>query len=213
MKIASLYTIMLIGLVVLPLLFIKVVPDGFQTSLDFSEQIYGPFVVEQTFSVDKNYLSGLALTIRNPSANKSDLNFKLRDSQGQILRHKSLHGANIPDGDFVKFNFEPITDSKDRQFNLVLESVDSTQEQAFGVYMSKQMSPGFEPIRVKGEVKNGQMAILEYYGYPNKLVQIWAVLSDFSKRFYSDVIFGIIFTVSIIYLISALIYSPYLKRR
>ena len=213
MKIFGIGLLILVILITTPLVFIKSIPSGFQPSLDYSERIYGQFVIEQTFSVSDNYFQAVAMTIRNPNQNHKDLFFKLYDQSGNLRADQTIHGRNLPVSDFVKFQFSPISDSAKQQYRIVLSAGDSIDQEAFEVFLTKNTTSDFLPIVVKGESKVGQISTLNYFGYPNKLVQIEVILGNFIRRFYQDLGFSLIFSGLILLLIAGLVYSPNLRGR
>lgn len=126
-------------LILLPFMltfFIRDIPSGLQPSLDYTEKIYSTNIVTQVFVAQENRLSGIGVSIKNPNlANKKELSIKVLDMNDQVLRTINKSGKTIADGDFVKIMFEPINDSKDKEYKLIFESSGSSLGEALEVFI------------------------------------------------------------------------------
>ena len=97
-------------LIIIPIslsFLIKIIPNDTQPSLEGTEKIYGEKRLLQSFISLRDNLSGIGVSIKNPSlANKQDLKMEIFDGSGKILRSVKLNGRNIGDGNYVKIMFE-----------------------------------------------------------------------------------------------------------
>lgn len=106
---------------------IKDIPAFSQNSLDGTEKIYSGRKVSQEFRSDKNNLSIIGVSIKNPNLrDKNNLDMQIY-SNGSLVKTVTINGANIGDGAFIKFKFDPIIDSKDKSYLITFLSPDSTK--------------------------------------------------------------------------------------
>lgn len=133
-------SILILVLVVLPILatfVIKVIPGGVQPSLGNTVKIYDPLSYFQSFVSPENNLTGIGVSIKNPNfANKKTLSVKLLDERDTVIREVSLNGQNIADGKFVKILFEPILDSRGKQFTWSVSSTESLFTDALEIFIT-----------------------------------------------------------------------------
>ena len=120
---------------------IKMIPNDFQASFDDSQKVYKDREISQNFIADKDYLSGLGVSIRNLNLmNKKDIVMSLR-KENNLIREVALNGGVIGDGQLVKFIFDPITDSKGQTYKLVFSAGDSNIDEALEIFLTKSF-PG-----------------------------------------------------------------------
>jgi hypothetical protein len=118
-------------------------PDVSQPSVEKEVWFYGDKTISQKveplhngFNVVQVYLRNIALRNREP------VTFSLGDTTGKELRRIDLNGYNIGDGDNVRLQFTPLTDSKGKTYRLVFSSPSSVWENAVGVGYSGPEYPG-----------------------------------------------------------------------
>lgn len=134
----SVFVIFLIFILpVISLLPISYVPGNTQPGFigRSTKNVYGDITVKQEFVSIKNNLSGIGLSIKNPSnANHNEIFVKVFTENGIELRSTSLNGYSIQDGSFVKFIFDPIVDSKNKNYYFEVSSKDSSDLNAMGPF-------------------------------------------------------------------------------
>jgi hypothetical protein len=121
---------------------VKLIPNGDQPGYDSNRRlsIYGTRSVSQKFVSDKNNLSAVGTSVRNPNLkNKKDIVFKLYDPENNLIRISTLNGQNVQDGDFTKFVFDPVIDSKDKTYIFNISSHESGPEETTEVFYGDAM--------------------------------------------------------------------------
>lgn len=94
---------------------------GYDSNVRLS--IYGERQITQTFISRQKNLMAIATSIKNPNLkNKKDITLNLYDESENLIRSSVLNGFNIGDGDFMKFIFGEIKDSKDVKYSFTLSS-------------------------------------------------------------------------------------------
>lgn len=117
--------------------FIKVIPFNHQPgySVENKLSIYGNRVFIQKFTSQESNLTGVGISLGNPNLkNKKDIILTLYDQGGGILRSSRLNGLNLEDGDFVKFAFEIIPDSKGKEYQFNISSPDAGEGEVVYVF-------------------------------------------------------------------------------
>ena len=136
-------------------LFVRRLPDVGQPHENTQVWVYKDHPISQTFTPKNNGLNVITIYLKNVSLrNQEPFKFVLSDKSVPI-REINLSGYNIGDGDNVRFQFDPIMNSKDLPLTLTLSS-DSSQSKAIGVGFS-------EPSQ--------SIAYLTYY-YPTSRLQV-----------------------------------------
>jgi hypothetical protein len=116
---------------------LKIIPSGDQPGFNSDQRlsIYGQRRVSQRFVSKTENLTAVGTSIRNPNLkNKNKVIFDLYDNNGTLIRTSVLNGQNFQDGDFVKFVFDPIIDSKDKNYSFTLSSPDANPEETIEVF-------------------------------------------------------------------------------
>ncbi len=152
---------------------IKMVPYSQQPGYDVDHRrsIYFTNLVMQSFTAEEDRLTAIATTIGNPNMrNKKDVVLKLYEGK-DLVRTSIVNGQNIPDGSFVKFVFEPIFDSKGKDYTFALASPDAREEDVIYVYISPNAPDWigdtiFEDNKVFTE---GKLPMVTYHLPKNKL--------------------------------------------
>lgn len=193
---------------------IRNVPDRNQPSFDRTQEIYGNLIISQTFTSTDDNLSMIGLSIKNPNLeNKRDILFSILDSGGGLLRDSMLNGKSIHDGDFVKFKFLPIKDSKNKIFTFSLSAPSSNQQEALEVFLTKQVSQGVEyltvePIKIDQEEAKMSVSFVPFYKVTSPYQLILEIYRDWMKRFFADKYFAIFYILLITVGITLLSKSP-----
>lgn len=116
--------------IVFPLLFslfvVKNRQDASQPLQDSFVALPEKGIIEQTFTAKNNFINIIKLNLKNPNfADKGDFLFSLKSSDGQLLVEMPFSGYNIGDPSTVRFQFEPISSSKNKKFIFSIKSVSS----------------------------------------------------------------------------------------
>ena len=134
---------------------IRVIPGQVQPSMGMTERIYSTSVVTEVFSANRNNLSGIGVSLKNPNLqNKQDVVVSLFNDNSELLGQSTVNGASIPDGGFIKFIFEPIRNSEGKNFVFVLSSIWSHQSDATEVFYTN------EPVKNPQKLLNGKAPCL-----------------------------------------------------
>lgn len=133
------FVFLLIFIIPVILVFgIKYIPSGIQPSLGNTKKIYKDINLSQSFISLQDNLGGIGVSIKNPNfANKKKASFQLLDSEKKVIRSVILNGQNIADGKFVKILFEPIQDSKGKEFIWTFSSPESIFEDALEIFLTE----------------------------------------------------------------------------
>lgn len=178
--------------------FIHEIPDGPQPALNHTEKIYQKNILTQEFTASDNRLSSIGVSIKNPNlANKNDLIFKLLDSNDQVLATVVRSGWTIEDGNFVKFSFDPVLDSNGKHYKFIFESLNSTLDDAFEVFI---------------DANSSQVSYVSFYHRANIFSVAAGIFSDWFLKLYADLYFFLfyitIFFGALIYLVT---FRKYIK--
>ena len=116
--------------IVFPLLFslfvVKNRQDASQPLQDSFVALSEKGIIEQTFIAQNDFINIIMLNFKNPNfADKGDFLFSLKSSDGQLLVEMPFSGYNIGDPSTVRFQFEPISLSKNKKFIFSIKSVSS----------------------------------------------------------------------------------------
>ena len=165
---------------------IKMVPYSSQPGYDVDHRrsIYFTNQVKQSFTSGEDRLTAIATTIGNPNMrNKKDVILNLYEGK-DLVRTSTVNGQNIPDGNFVRFVFEPIFDSKDKNYTFTLASPDAREEDVIYVYISPS-APNwigdtiFEDNKVFSE---GKLPMVTYHLPKNKISQLTQIYSSWISK-------------------------------
>lgn len=175
---------------------IRNIPDRYQPSLDRVQQIYSDITLSQSFISTSDNLSSIGLSIKNPNLeNKKDIFLSIYDKDNNLVGKTSLNGSSIPDGDFIKFKFPPIKDSKNKLLTFNLSSPTSDKLNALEIFLTKENINGVDdlkiaPIIIDQEEASMSASFVPFYKTVSFFAQILGIYSDWSKRFFEDRIFA-----------------------
>lgn len=163
--------------IVLPLLLslfaIKNRQDASQPLQDSFVALSEKGIIEQTFTAKNDFINMIMLNFKNPNfADKGDFLFSLKSSDGQLLVEMPFSGYNIGDPSTVRFQFEPISSSKNKKFTFSIKSVSS----------------GGTTISMVSSKKNG-FNYAVYYRTVNKKSEAIDLIGRFFKGLLSDPLF------------------------
>ncbi len=234
----GLLLILVTGLIILPALLslgIRIIPGQMQPSLGTTERIYSTSVVTEAFAASRNNLNGIGLSLKNPNyQNKQNVVVSLFSEEGELLSESTVNGASIPDGDFIKFIFKPIEESRGKNFVFVLSSVWSQDSDATEVFyanekvinpqkllngkipcLSKSSDPKIIMIDPKNNPgctlvllensKKANVSYITFYKATNPFLTIQEIYLGWWNRLYADKPFFVAYLLIVISLVDSLV--------
>lgn len=189
-KMIWLTTVFVLGLVFLvPVVFsagLKMIPLNFQPGLNYDVRlsIYRDRVFVQKFTSKENNLTAIGMSIRNPNLkNKSDIYFVLQNLDGSIVRSTTINGMNLEDGSYIRFAFDPISDSLGKEYIFSLSSPGAGPEETIELFTIDADDPsGIIDYSYMGESFSGGTPIVQYVKPVSKMKTIKEVFSNFISR-------------------------------
>lgn len=174
-------TLILPGILVV---FVKFLPSGAQPPLGNTIGVYEKNEIVQQFISTKDNLSGIAMTIKNPDfRNKQNIYLTVYDENSIQVAQSKLNGANIADGDFVKFVFDPIGSSLNKKYKFVLSSPDSNNSDQFPVFFTDTSAPWANGLSYLGEDVQGSVSFITLHVPTSKISLIGGMYSNLFGRF------------------------------
>jgi len=162
---------------------IRYIPYDIQPPLERVKNIYGKYTISQEFTSQESQLTGIAMTIKNPNLkNKKDFYLDLYNDQGEMLREIKFNGANVEDGSYIKFLFDPIADSKGKKYNLVLSNSSGDEEEVLGVYYTLSKPAWVGQMAFGLEKQDGGISLVTFHKPQSKLGVIKAIYSSWLSR-------------------------------
>jgi hypothetical protein len=200
-----------IAIFLIPLIlsfFIKEIPNDTQASLEGTRGIYKDSPVTQFFRSNRENLSGIGTSIKNPNfRNKKDLILNLYDSDKSVVRTVTRSGYTIPDGDFIILRFTPIKDSKNKTFYFTLSSPNSESNEAFETFLSSQKIQWIGDLYINSEKSESKIPFVLYHKPNNFLSAGLGIFGQFFRRFLTDIYFAIFYLIIVGGIVSYLVYS------
>ena len=164
---------------------IKLVPGEEQPGYNPAQRlsIYGIRYVTQKFISGEANLSAIATSIRNPNLkNKKDIILTLYDGKMNVMRTSVISGQNVEDGNFVKFIFDPIQDSKGKTYTFTLTSPDAGPEETIEVFYGQNMPGWIEQYGYDKNTYQGGLPIVLYFKPVSKAAVIKDIYSNLFSR-------------------------------
>jgi hypothetical protein len=161
---------------------IKLVPGEDQPGFipDQRLSIYGIRGVTQKFISKSANLSAVGTSVRNPNLkNKKDIIMTLFDENMKVVRTSVINGQNVEDGNFIKFVFEVIPDSKNKTYLFTIASPDAGPEETIEVFNSQDMPGWIEQYGYDGNTYPGGLPIVLYFKPVSKAAVIKDIYSNF----------------------------------
>lgn len=131
-----------------------------------------------SFVSPKNNLNSIVLKLKNFSIkvsvgrNSKPIYLNLLENQ-KILRQVQINGSNIVEESLVRFSFPEINNSKQKIYSVILNSPESKENEALGIYMDRLNNP-----------------VLTTYHIPTSKFQLIAnIYASFTTRLLADKIF------------------------
>ena len=205
---AIIFVFLLIVIIPVILVFgIKYIPSGTQPSLGNTKKIYGEIVLSQSFISEKDNLSGIGVSIKNPNfANKKEARVNIYDGEEKLIRTVALNGQNIADGKFVKILFEPILDSKGKEFSWTFSSPESVFEDALEIFLTNDPPSWSLDLKVSGQVEDGGLSYVTLHKVASHTEVLEMILSGWLNNLVQDKPFFITYSLLIVTSVGTLIY-------
>ena len=149
---------------------IRYIPYDIQPPLEGVKDIYGQFTISQEFISQEAQLAGIGMTIKNPNLkNKKEFFLNLYDDKGQMLREITYSGANVEDGSYLKFLFDPIADSKGKVYNITLSNPSADEEEVLGVFYTLNKPDWIGRMSFNSEEQEGGISLVTFHKPLTKL--------------------------------------------
>lgn len=147
-----------------------------------SVKIYGDHSFRQTFISKNENLAAIGTTIKNPMLeNKQDVIFNLY-SGGNLIRTSTISGLNIEDGEFVKFIFDPISDSKGKEYLFTISSPSAGEKEILELFLVPPTEEILSYVYDE-EVFSGGTPMVTFHKPNSKWEVIKSVYSNLFSRF------------------------------
>lgn len=181
------------GILLIPVglaFFIEKVPLNIQPGLEKTVSINKEQTVKQSFYVDQNNLSGVGLSIKNPNLmNKKDLYLEILEDEA-VIRKVTVSGYSIGDGNFINFEFDPITNSANKEYSFLLSSPQTEVSESFSVYASEKDEKYNRGLLVNNEVQRGTSSFVIFTKSINPLNIVLSIYLDLVDRLFKDLVFA-----------------------
>lgn len=188
--------------------FIKEIPNDVQHSLEGTQIIYKDVNVLQAFKSEMSNLSGIGMSIKNPYLrNRKDLILDILSSDRKLLRTTTVNGASILDGDLRKIEFEPIVDSKDKNYFLSLSSKDTEESETLEIFLTSKKVSWIGDLYINSNKQDSTFSFITYHR-PNNILTITSeIFIQWGERLLADLPFSIFYIILIGSLTSYLFFS------
>lgn len=159
----AIYLLIIFWVLAMTTVFVRRIPDQRQGFQERYVWIFKDHPVEQKLTPSHNGLNTIVLYLRNPGiVNLDNFEFSLWQEK-TLLRKIPINGANVGDGDMVRFQFDPVPDSQNKTYTILLTAETPVGDQAIGA--------GFTD-------KNGGSLVYEtYYRPTNRLASLAEVFA------------------------------------
>lgn len=192
----------LLGIVLFPgilSLGIRQLPFHFQPSLNSTERLYSTVIIKQDFQALDNGLSAIGMSIKNPNLkNKKDLALKVYNLDGGLVRSTVVNGSIIPDGDFVRFKFPPVSGSKGLSYNLVLSADDTNEDEAYGIFKTDSTPSFLGSLIVNNQETPDKISLVTFYQPPTPLHMMFAIYKTWFNKLVSDLPFFVFYALALL---------------
>jgi hypothetical protein len=165
---------------------IKLIPGENQPGYNSDQRlsIYGTRGITQKFISNSANLSAIGTSIRNPNLkNKKDIILTLFGENMEMVRTSVINGQNVEDGNFIKFVFDAIPDSKNKTYIFTLTSPDAGPEETIEVFYTQNMPSWIEQYSYDKYTYPGGLPIVLYFKPVSKTAVIKVIYSDLFSRF------------------------------
>lgn len=162
---------------------IRYIPYDIQPPLERVKNIYGKYTISQEFTSQEGQLTGIAMTIKNPNLkNKKDFFLDLYNDKGEMLREVKFNGANVEDGTYIKFLFDPIADSRGKKYLITLSNPSGDDEEVLGIYYTLNKPSWIGKMVFGLEEQEGGISLVTFYKPQSKLGVIKTIYTSWLSR-------------------------------
>ena len=185
-KLFIFYIFIVIFLIIFSSLFaVQRVPETSQFVVDRLVPLYPWNDVSQSYFSKNNGLNTILVHMRNMSLlNNKTVYFQLLNENGEELRKITINGANIGDRVNVRFQFEPIRDSKNNKYLILLSSPD-TKIGDTPIEIGFSNADTYIEGSPSDKTQNGDFAFQTFYKPQDKLQIIFEVLNNIKRNYLS----------------------------
>ncbi len=193
--------ILILFIFVIPFLLsflIKEIPNDVQPSLEGTQIIFKDLAVLQSFRPSMDNLSGIGMSIKNPYfRNKKDITFNILSENKQSLREVTINGLNIPDGDLIKISFDPVPNSKNKQYFLSILSKETTDNEAIEVFLTSKKTAWIGDLNINSEKQDSALSFITYHKSSNIFAVSFEIFTQLLKRLFTDLPFAVFYLIVI----------------
>jgi len=134
------------------------------------KSVYQNEVLSKSFKTDPRNLTGVGIGIKNPDLrNKKDIFLAVYTQDGSLIRESVVNGKVIPDGEFIKFMFNPIPATSGGEVRFVLSAPSASSSDALEIYLARNnKEPAITPLYQVDSVPG--LLISTYSGWAEKLL-------------------------------------------
>jgi len=184
---------------------IKFIPYSYQTPLSNTEDIFEGKSVRQYFYAKENKLTAIGMSLKNPNlVNKKDIILNLYKGES-LIATSTINGQVIPDGDLVKFVFNPIENSKENYYSFTLSAPQVDKEHALSVYYTNHPDDVVGDLYVDGMQTKIPLSIITYYKPQSRLSLVAGLYSGGMNKFFADKEFSSIYLMILSVLLGFLV--------
>lgn len=187
-------------------LFMKDTPNNFQPSLQSTQAIYKDIAISQSFISEKDNLSGIGMSIKNPYfRNKKDVILKVYDEGHNHQRTIVINGINIADGSLLKFKFDPVKNSANKQFSfeLLAPNVDN-QGESSEVFLTYTIPSWSRGLYINNDLTEGSISFFTLHRSANPIQSMFDMYKNWFYKLTKDPVFSIVYFAIVIGLIISL---------
>jgi hypothetical protein len=166
-------------------LTLKMIPaddqPGYNSALKLD--IYEKRTITQKFTSQEKNLTAIGMSIKNPNLNnKKDILLNIYDMDGNLVRTGILNGRNVQDGDFIKFVFDPISDSLGKTYTFNLSSPEAGPEDLIEVFYMTTPTRSILEYSYGGKVLPGGIPIVTFHKPDSKFEVVSSIYSSWLSR-------------------------------
>jgi len=148
--------------------------------VDEKVSVYGKIIISQEFVSQEKNLSAIGISLGNPNLkNKKMISLNLYDAQDKLLRESNLNGQNFEDGDFVKFFFPTIADSKGKNYRFTISSPEAGPEEVIYVFYTPQSPSWMGHMFVEDQIFDGATPFVTFHKPESRLSIVNKMYSRF----------------------------------
>lgn len=185
---------------------IRYIPNADQPPLEKTQAIYWTHSISQSFISQKPRLTGIAMSIKNPNLeNDKDIQLELYEDD-ILVRSSVINGKNIGDGAFVKFLFDEISDSLNKEYVFILSAPTAREEFALEPFYTQEKPDWARELTFdEGEVE-ASLSFVTFHRPESRVGLINEIYQDWFNRFYADKVFfffysGLLVILLVVFLI------------